>query len=362
MAHRRSSAAPEPNPSTRPLDPTVKHSPRPTITTHHVTQTSDPLMASKKPFFTTNHFSRLSLNHKTRAPQKPTGNQHSRDIRLQAKALTVSADADSSRFSLFKATHLLTHGNAKDSLKDKPSKDTGGKKQQKQHQRSVLESKKLALTTVKEKQLKNLHQGQADDRDMDKASASLSRRRSLSGSQVELGGVLANCGVKIVSVDMPPFMQVHAVDCARKTHDSLEKFTSKALALTLKKEFDGVYGPAWHCIVGTSFGSFVTHSVGGFLYFSMDQKLDRITILTGNHASRHITQVLMFVVRKLEEKRVWMLVKPAICIWRTGDHLVTSPIDIHGLVSSVSKVLANNCRVACRFSACMMDSSNGVHK
>ena len=39
------------------------------------------------------------------------------------------------------------------------------------------------------------------------------------------------------------------------------------------QEFDGVYGPAWHCIVGTSFGSYVTHSVGGFLYFSMDQKL-----------------------------------------------------------------------------------------
>ncbi|PWA49015.1 wall-associated kinase family protein [Artemisia annua] len=39
------------------------------------------------------------------------------------------------------------------------------------------------------------------------------------------------------------------------------------------KEFDGVYGPAWHCIVGLNFGSFVTHSVGGFLYFSMDQKL-----------------------------------------------------------------------------------------
>lgn len=39
------------------------------------------------------------------------------------------------------------------------------------------------------------------------------------------------------------------------------------------QEFDGVYGPAWHCIVGTSFGSFVTHSVGGFIYFSMDHKL-----------------------------------------------------------------------------------------
>nr|XP_018630589.1 dynein light chain, cytoplasmic-like [Nicotiana tomentosiformis] len=72
---------------------------------------------------------------------------------------------------------------------------------------------------------------------------------------------------------MPLFMQIHDVNCARKTHDSLEKFTSKALALTLKKEFDGVYGTAWHCIVGTSFGSFVTNSVGGFIYFSVDHKL-----------------------------------------------------------------------------------------
>ncbi|KAL1541554.1 hypothetical protein AAHA92_25761 [Salvia divinorum] len=99
------------------------------------------------------------------------------------------------------------------------------------------------------------------------------RRRSFCSSQVELADFLSCNGVKVVAVDMPPFMQVHAVNCARKAHDSLEKFTSKTLAFTLKKEFDGVYGPAWHCIVGTSFGSFVTHSVGGFMYFSMDQKL-----------------------------------------------------------------------------------------
>ncbi|KAL3819339.1 hypothetical protein ACJIZ3_005244 [Penstemon smallii] len=99
------------------------------------------------------------------------------------------------------------------------------------------------------------------------------RRKSFCSSQVELADFFSCSGVKIVAVDMPPFMQIHAVDCARKVHDSLEKFTSKTLALTLKKEFDGVYGPAWHCIVGTSFGSFVTHSVGGFMYFSMDHKL-----------------------------------------------------------------------------------------
>jgi hypothetical protein len=37
------------------------------------------------------------------------------------------------------------------------------------------------------------------------------------------------------------------------------------------QEFDTTYGPAWHCIVGTSFGSYVTHSLGGFLYFSVDK-------------------------------------------------------------------------------------------
>ena len=38
-----------------------------------------------------------------------------------------------------------------------------------------------------------------------------------------------------------------------------------------KQEFDKVYVPTWHCIVGTSYGSFVTHSRGCFLYFSMDK-------------------------------------------------------------------------------------------
>lgn len=37
------------------------------------------------------------------------------------------------------------------------------------------------------------------------------------------------------------------------------------------QEFDNAYGRAWHCIVGPSFGSFVTHSRGCFLYFSMEK-------------------------------------------------------------------------------------------
>lgn len=102
---------------------------------------------------------------------------------------------------------------------------------------------------------------------------SVGRRKSLCDSKIELKEFLASATARIVAVDMAPFMQIHAVSCARKTQDSLEKHSPRILASTLKKEFDGVYGPAWHCIVGTSFGSFVTHSVGGFLYFSIDHKL-----------------------------------------------------------------------------------------
>lgn len=61
------------------------------------------------------------------------------------------------------------------------------------------------------------------------------RRRSFCTSQLELADFFSCSGVKVVAVDMPPFMQIHAVNCARKAHDSLEKFTSKTLAFTLKK-------------------------------------------------------------------------------------------------------------------------------
>ncbi|XP_004503373.1 uncharacterized protein [Cicer arietinum] len=79
--------------------------------------------------------------------------------------------------------------------------------------------------------------------------------------------------IKVRACDMPLNLQNRAFHCARHLLNSMpsNKLDSKRLALTLKKEFDTSYGPAWHCIVGTSFGSYVTHSVGGFLYFSIDK-------------------------------------------------------------------------------------------
>ncbi|KAK7388712.1 hypothetical protein VNO78_23539 [Psophocarpus tetragonolobus] len=90
-------------------------------------------------------------------------------------------------------------------------------------------------------------------------------------SQIEtLCSVVAYLQVKVLVSDMPSFMQVHAFRCARRTYDSLEKFSAKHIAHNIKKEFDKAYGPVWHCIVGSNFGSFVTHSTGCFLYFAME--------------------------------------------------------------------------------------------
>ncbi|CAJ2676095.1 unnamed protein product [Trifolium pratense] len=82
-----------------------------------------------------------------------------------------------------------------------------------------------------------------------------------------------NNNVKVRACDMPLNLQNHAFRCAFDLLDSMpsKNRDTKRLALTLKKEFDSTYGPAWHCIVGTSFGSYVTHSVGGFLYFSINK-------------------------------------------------------------------------------------------
>ncbi|CAD6260645.1 unnamed protein product [Miscanthus lutarioriparius] len=77
--------------------------------------------------------------------------------------------------------------------------------------------------------------------------------------------------VCVRAADMPLSLQRRAVRVAVEAVAAMPRLESKRLALALKKDFDTTYGPAWHCIVGTSFGSYVTHSLGGFLYFSVDK-------------------------------------------------------------------------------------------
>ncbi|RLM75474.1 putative dynein light chain type 1 family protein [Panicum miliaceum] len=77
--------------------------------------------------------------------------------------------------------------------------------------------------------------------------------------------------VCVRAADMALPLQRRAVRIAVEAVAAMPRLETKRLALALKKDFDTTYGPAWHCIVGTSFGSYVTHSLGGFLYFSVDK-------------------------------------------------------------------------------------------
>ncbi|KAJ8444616.1 hypothetical protein Cgig2_023679 [Carnegiea gigantea] len=56
---------------------------------------------------------------------------------------------------------------------------------------------------------------------------------TISNNNVE--SAMALLQVKVLVTDMPGFMQLHASQCARKTYDSLEKFSAKHLAFNLKK-------------------------------------------------------------------------------------------------------------------------------
>nr|XP_043630636.1 dynein light chain, cytoplasmic-like [Erigeron canadensis] len=88
-----------------------------------------------------------------------------------------------------------------------------------------------------------------------------------------LAAIAVSLDIRLRSSDMPFAMQERAI---RLTRSLLDSSTSRPhnltlLARSIKKEFDKWYGPAWHCIAGKSFGSFVTHSPGGFVYFSADK-------------------------------------------------------------------------------------------
>ncbi|KAI3781904.1 hypothetical protein L2E82_11932 [Cichorium intybus] len=194
---------------------------------------------------------------------------------------------------------MSTHENHKKGVMYVYKLDTGGSRHPPQTP-PPSNSKKVASRswgllkrskTYREKDLNQPHYDKEDKKEMVQESARKSvsvmegGRKSVSvmestgrrsvGNAAEMG--MGNVGpaaallqVRVLVTDMPAFMQVHAFRCARQTFDSLEKFSPKQIALNLKKEFDKVYGPAWHCIVGSNFGSFVTHATGCFLYFSME--------------------------------------------------------------------------------------------
>ncbi|CAN1347290.1 Dynein light chain LC6, flagellar outer arm [Linum perenne] len=73
----------------------------------------------------------------------------------------------------------------------------------------------------------------------------------------------------VAETDMLQTMQDDAVHLASKALDFFDVTEPTEIARFIKKqEFDRVYGGGgWMCIVGTDFGSFVTHCSGCFIHF-----------------------------------------------------------------------------------------------
>ncbi|KAJ0500632.1 putative dynein ATPase [Helianthus annuus] len=73
----------------------------------------------------------------------------------------------------------------------------------------------------------------------------------------------------IGETDMIQTMQDDALQLAAKALDFFDVTEATEIARVVKQEFDRMYGGGWQCIVGTNFGSFVTHSCGSFIHFSV---------------------------------------------------------------------------------------------
>ncbi|KAK1325840.1 hypothetical protein QJS10_CPA01g01130 [Acorus calamus] len=70
----------------------------------------------------------------------------------------------------------------------------------------------------------------------------------------------------IGETDMPQTMQQDAFRLAGTGLDAFDATDSTEIARFIKK-IDQLHGLGWQCIVGTDFGSFVTHQCGCFIYF-----------------------------------------------------------------------------------------------
>lgn len=73
--------------------------------------------------------------------------------------------------------------------------------------------------------------------------------------------------VRIKAQDMSDDVKHEAIELTREALGDPECKTERDVASRIKKEFDRRYGSSWHCVVGRSFGSFVSHDSRSFLYF-----------------------------------------------------------------------------------------------
>ena len=69
---------------------------------------------------------------------------------------------------------------------------------------------------------------------------------------------------QIRTVEMPEEMAASAVAVAEEAVSKETK--EKDLAAFIKKRFDQVHGPSWHCVVGRNYGSWISHQPNRFIY------------------------------------------------------------------------------------------------
>ena len=68
----------------------------------------------------------------------------------------------------------------------------------------------------------------------------------------------------IKSADMDESMQQHAVDCVVFAFQ--QRRILDDIAEIIKTEFDTMYLPTWHCIVGRGLGAYVTHESKSYIF------------------------------------------------------------------------------------------------
>ncbi|KAI9502958.1 Dynein light chain [Coemansia sp. RSA 1358] len=73
----------------------------------------------------------------------------------------------------------------------------------------------------------------------------------------------------IKSTDMSEERQKEVTDIALVAFE--KQAQEKDISSFIKRECDKKFGSTWHVVVGRSFGSFVTHETGTFIYFYVNQ-------------------------------------------------------------------------------------------
>ncbi|VIO97911.1 Uncharacterized protein BM_BM17738 [Brugia malayi] len=70
------------------------------------------------------------------------------------------------------------------------------------------------------------------------------------------------------SIEMDKAKALFAQKLVQKEID-MKNYNLQQIAKLLKETFDKTYGIGWQCIIGNSFGCYITHLPNSFLYFSV---------------------------------------------------------------------------------------------